>query len=228
MADIDRIGSRSVRMTSEEIVQRGFGSKVRGLSETDVRSFLKRVAEEVERLGNREDELLLKIAEMQELLSLKPKATKAELLESLGEQTTRVLSSAEEAAEQMILDAKEQAQKSLSSAKEKAEQITNDATKKSEELLAKNERQIKSLEENTKRDSETVISQARTKGRELFQESVVVRERILKDLLRRRELLLEQIDELRSGREELLESYKVVKTSFQKATDALQHQIKPL
>ena len=56
MADIDRIGSRSVRMTSEEIVQRGFGSKVRGLSETDVRSFLKRVAEEVERLGNREDE----------------------------------------------------------------------------------------------------------------------------------------------------------------------------
>ena len=65
MADNDRIGSHSVRMTSEEIVQRGFASKVRGLAEADVRSFLKRVAEEVERLGKREDELLSKISDMQ-------------------------------------------------------------------------------------------------------------------------------------------------------------------
>jgi len=222
VADTDRIGSRSVRMTSEEIVQRGFASKVRGLSETDVRSFLKRVAEEVERLGKREDELLSKISEMQEALSSKPKATKAELLESLGEQTTLVLSSAQEAAEQMIADAKEQSQKALTNAKEKSEQIASEAKSKADELIAKTESQAKAMEERAKRDSEMVVSQARTKGRELFQESVVVRERILKDLLRRRDLLLEQIDELRTGREELLESYKVVKGSFQKATDALQ------
>ncbi len=222
MADTDRIGSRSVRMTSEEIVQRGFASKVRGISETDVRSFLKRVAEEVERLAKREDELMEKVSNLQESLKAKPKATKAELLESLGEQTTLVLSSAQEAAEQMIAEAKEQSQKAIASAKEKSEQVANEARKKADELVLNAESRAKSLEERTKRDSEMVISQARTKGRELFQESVVVRERILKDLLRRRDLLIEQIDELRTGREELLESYKVVKGSFQKATDALQ------
>ena len=222
MADNDRIGSHSVRMTSEEIVQRGFASKVRGLAEADVRSFLKRVAEEVERLGKREDELLSKISDMQATLSSKPKASKAELLESLGEQTTRVLSSAEEAAEQMVVQAKEESQKALANAKEKSDQLASEARKKADDLILKTENQAKSLEERAKRDSEMVIAQARTKGRELFQESVVVRERILKDLLKRRDLLIEQIDELRNGREELLDSYKVVKSSFQKATDALQ------
>lgn len=222
MADTDQIGSRSVRMTADEINQRGFATKVRGLSETDVRSFLKRVAEEVDRLGKREDELLAKIKSLQEDLTAKPKATKSQLLEILGEQTTRVLSSAEQAAEQMISEAKEQSEQSLKNAKEQSEQLITKAKEKSDETIEKCEAKAKAISERAQREADTVLSQARSKGRELFQESVVVREQILKDLLKRRDLLLDQIEELRNGREELLDSYKVVKSSFQKATDALQ------
>lgn len=218
---MDRIGSRSVRMTSDEIMQRGFSSKVRGISETEVRSFLRRIGEEIDRMGKREDELLEKITELQDALEAKPKASKAELLENLGEQTTRVLSSAEEAAEQMITDAKAESEAMISNAKKESDQMLSDARTQAEKAVADAHDLVRSMKESSHRDVSVIVSQARAKGREIFQESVVVREQILKDLLRRRDLLMEQIDQLRIGREELLDSYKVVKGSFQKATDAL-------
>ncbi len=221
MAETDRTGSRSVRMTSEEIVQRGFPSKGRGIAESEVRSFLRRVADEVERLGKREDELTDQVTELKEALASKPKATKAELLESLGAQTTRVLSSAEEAAEQMLADASEQSQAIRASAEKESEEMVIEARAQAEQMIVDAQARVRALQESSQRDAVMVIGEARTQGREIFQESVVVREQILKDLLRRRDLLMEQIDELRKGREELLESYKVVKGSFQKATDAL-------
>lgn len=208
-------------MTSEEIIQRSFSSKVRGISESEVRTFLRRLADEVDRMGKNEDELTAKVAELKDALEAKPKASKSELLESLGEQTTRVLSSAEEAAEQMLADARAESEATLLSAKNESEQMLIDARAQVEQSLSDAQSRVRALQESSERDAATVISEARTQGREIFQESVVVREQILKDLLRRRDLLLEQIDELRKGREELLESYKVVKGSFQKATDAL-------
>lgn len=222
MAEKDQIGSRSVRMTSEEIIQRGFSTKVRGLSETEVRTYLRRVGEEVDRLAKREDELTARVSQLQQELKSKPNATKAELLEILGEQTTRVLSSAEQAAEQMVSEAEAEVEKMLSEAKQQSEHMVSHAKAQADQAIEDAQSRVKNLQESSKRDSITVIEEARIHGREIFQESVVVREQILKDLLRRRSLLLEQIEELRNGREELLESYKVVKGSFQKATDALQ------
>lgn len=216
MSGSERIGSRSARMTTEEIVQRAFSSKGRGISESDVRSFLKRVAQEVERLGKREDELLGRISSLESDLESKPKVTKHDLLEGLGEQTARVLSSAEEAAEQMVTDAREESEAILTNAKTESEKMISASRAQADETVSEAQSRVRALRESADRDSETIVSQARTEGRELFQESVVVREQILKDLLRRRDLLLEQIDELRKGREELLDSYKVVKGSFQK------------
>jgi hypothetical protein len=48
-----------------------------------------------------------------------------------------------------------------------------------------------------------------------------VRERVLADLGRRRSLLQAQVDELRSGRDRLLDAYRVVKRTLSDATDAL-------
>lgn len=210
-----------MRMTAEEIIQRGFPTKVRGISETEVRSFLKRVAAEVERLGAREDELEAQIEALENSSNSKPKVSKHELLENLGEQTARVLSSAEEAAELMMNEAREKSEKMVSEAKQKADELVKRAQAKSDTQLEDIHARVRSLHESAERDVDTLVEEARVFGREIFQESVVVREQILKDLLRRRDLLLEQIEELRRGREELLESYKVVKGSFQKATDAL-------
>lgn len=209
-------------MTKEEITQRSFASKVRGVSETEVRTFLKRIADEFEQLTGREDTLLSRVADLEKQLNEKPKVSKQELLENLGEETARVLSSAEEAAEKMLKEAKEESDRLISEATSKADEIVTGAKAQSEQKMSETQARVKSLQESAQRNAETIIEESRTRGREIHDETVVVREKILKDLLRRRDLLLEQIDELRKGREELLESYKTVKNSFQKATDALQ------
>src|SRR5439155_6886933 len=47
------------------------------------------------------------------------------------------------------------------------------------------------------------------------------RERVLGDLVRRRALLSAQIEELRGGRDRLLDAYRTVKRTFLEATEAL-------
>ncbi len=221
MSEADIIGTKSTRISSDEILQRAFPTKVRGISESEVRSFLRRIAEDFEKLETREEQLLEQIRQLEHSLENRPKVTKHELLESLGEETARVLTNAEEAAEKMITEAKEASEKMLKDAQEKSDLILTTAQQDSDEKMENVHARIRSLHQSAERDVETLIDEARTLGREIFQDAVIVREKILKDLLRRRDLLLEQIDELRKGREELLESYKIVKGSFQKATDSL-------
>ena len=55
----------------------------------------------------------------------------------------------------------------------------------------------------------------------MLEEAKSTRERVLADLFRRRSLLQAQIDELRAGRDNLLDAYRVVKRSFLDATNAL-------
>ena len=97
--------SSQAQITSEEIEKRSFSSKVRGISESEVRSFLRRVSEEITRLSDNEQKLIEKLNKYEKAQDVKHVATKQELLESLGEQTARILVGAEEAAEQMVTDA---------------------------------------------------------------------------------------------------------------------------
>jgi hypothetical protein len=55
----------------------------------------------------------------------------------------------------------------------------------------------------------------------MLDEARVARERVLSDLGRRRSLLQAQVEELRQGRDRLLEAYRVVKRTFLDATEAL-------
>ena len=57
----------------------------------------------------------------------------------------------------------------------------------------------------------------------MLDEAKATRERVLADLFRRRSLLQAQIDELRAGRDNLLDAYRVVKRTFLEATEALAH-----
>ncbi len=213
--------SSQAQITSEEIEKRSFSSKVRGISESEVRSFLRRVSEEITRLSDNEQKLIEKLNKYEKAQDVKHVATKQELLESLGEQTARILVGAEEAAEQMVTDAELKAKEISDKSKADFEEMEI----KTADKKASNDKELEEFFESSKKqaikNAEMIVENARVHGREIFQEATVLREKILKDLLRRRELLSEQIDELRKGREELLDSYKVVKGSFQKATDAL-------
>jgi hypothetical protein len=70
-------------------------------------------------------------------------------------------------------------------------------------------------------ESEGIVDGARHQGREMLEEAKAARERVLADLVRRRALLHSQIEELRTGRDRLLDAYRVVRRTFLDATEAL-------
>ncbi len=257
MADLHRrAAASSTRLTPEEITNRGFASAFRGVSETEVRNFLRRVADELVAMRNREVDLVGQVEDLQEQLRNPAPVTEQQLLSSLGEETARVLRSAQEAAEEIRKRAEERAAGLVREAQEESGRLRDDAQQHSTarkeaaeqqaseveaaaaaaatELREQAERDAEALRELTTHETDEVreqaaasaaeeIATAKTSSRALVDEARTVRERVLADLGRRRSLLQAQVDELRSGRDRLLDAYRVVKRTLSDATDALAH-----
>lgn len=253
--DVRRLAvSSSPKLTPDEIASRSFAKAVRGVSEAEVRSFLSRVAEEVAAISEREDSLRSRIESLEEQLRSPKAPTDQELLTALGEETARVLRSAQSAAEDIrtrseeraaaiLKDAEEQSKAMRDAAEEAATTQVNSANEISSALVAAAEetsaaiqsgaasaatanletaeRDAAEVRERARIESESEIEQARQTGREMLAEAKAVRERVLADLARRRELLTSQIEELRIGRDRLLGAYRVVKQTLSDATSAL-------
>jgi DivIVA domain-containing protein len=255
MADVHRrAAATSSRLTPEEITNRGFASAFRGISETEVRNFLRRVADEITAGREREAELTRQVEDLKDQLANPSPVTEQQLLNSLGEETARVLRSAQEAAEEIRKRAEEkagalvkeaqdessrlrqEAQQHSTSRREQAErkaaeveqqaeakatQLREDAAREAEALRESVTSETDALREQATATVDEEIANAKTSGRELVEEARTVRERVLADLGRRRSLLQAQVDELRSGRDRLLDAYRVVKRTLSDATDAL-------
>jgi DivIVA domain-containing protein len=121
-----RIGS-TPRLTPEEVATRAFPTAFRGVSEADVRSFLKRVSEDLASGRARELELTERIDDLEARLRQPPPLDEAMLLEVLGEETTRLLRSAREAAADIRQKAEERATRVVHDANEVARRIRQDA-----------------------------------------------------------------------------------------------------
>lgn len=120
-SDVRRLAvTSSPKLSPDEIASRGFGRAVRGVSEQEVRSFLRRVAEEVGALADREAMLQARLRDLEERLANPPAPTEQQLLDALGEETARVLRSAQEAADDIRTRAEERAAEVLRDADERA------------------------------------------------------------------------------------------------------------
>ncbi len=255
MADVHRRAAASApRLTSEEIATRGFAAAFRGISEVEVRNFLKRVAAEIDVVRAREDELTAQVEELRRQLADPPLVTEDRLLDALGEETARVLRSAQESAEEIRRRAEERAAATVADAEAAAAAMReeadadaaamrdaaqtaaaareSEATEFATELRATVAEEVATLRSETESEltaqreqslaaAEAEIEAAKSAGRDLVNEARSVRERILADLGRRRLLLQAQIDELRVGRDRLLDAYRVVKRTMGDATEAL-------
>jgi cell division septum initiation protein DivIVA len=255
VADVHRRAAESkARLTPDEVATRGFAAAFRGVSELEVRNFLKRVAEEMATARAREEALTAQVAELQEQLRHPPLVSEDRLLDALGEETARVLRSAQESAEEIRRRAEERAEEVTTAAETQAASVREEAdadaaamrdaaqtaaaareeeavtfatetraTAETDvaELRAATDAELEATRERTTAEVAAEIEAAKEAGRELVNEARAVRERILADLGRRRMLLQAQIDELRAGRDRLLDSYRVVKRTLNDATEAL-------
>jgi DivIVA domain-containing protein len=246
--------SSTSRLTPDEVAGRSFPTAFRGISESDVRAFLKRVADELSAVRNREQELTSTIDELEARLRSPRPLDEQELLEALGEETTRLLRSAREAAidirgkaeeraTRLVHDAHEESERVrqqahevlgektqeaesvarglLEEAEQRATDLMRVADERAGEVRSTADRYAQELRARVERESEIEIAGARERGLALLEEATSLRDRVIDDLGRRRELLSGQLEELRTGRDQLLDAYRIVKRTFLEATEAL-------
>ena len=69
--------------------------------------------------------------------------------------------------------------------------------------------------------AESLLAEAKEEGRQVVVEAQTLRRRMLEDLAKRRRVLRQQVEQLRGGRERLLEAYEVVGHTMREATAEL-------
>jgi len=227
-----RVISSTPRLTVDEVATRSFAKGVRGYSETEVRAFLKRVAEELAVARGQEQSLEAAIDALEEQVRTPRPMSEQELLDALGEETARLLRSAREASDDIRKKAEERAARMVEEAGAAAERTRTEATDllaarsaeadaKSAEVIGAAEARAASTVESATTEAEAILENARKQLREMLDEAKSARERVVGDLVRRRSLLSAQIEALRTGRDHLLDAYRTVKRTFLDATEAL-------
>ena len=162
-------------LDSSSIARKAFEVSRRGYEQQQVRAFLHEVSSLVERLQRDEVKLRERAERAEARLGLSEQSDEAMLLEVLGEETTRVLSSAREAAaeirskadaaaERIISDATSEAAETRSEAVREADRRIAEATAESESVLstarAELERQSAAADEAVNRIREEGAAQA--------------------------------------------------------------------
>lgn len=130
--------------------------------------------------------------------------------EALGAEAAQVLDAANVAAVERGERAGREADALVTAASEEADAVRVGADLEREEILAE-----------ARRRSEELVEEGRTVGRGMVHEAQVVRERMLGDLARKRQTGRAQVEQLRAGRDRLLESLVVVQRSLDDAVKDL-------
>jgi DivIVA domain-containing protein len=180
------------------VADAGFGTSRRGFDQDEVRDFLRMVAAELGRLQERERFLERELRSVQSNPDLESvQFDDQTLTRLLGEETTRVLTTARESASEIRTKAEQSAAQMLGEAGDEASRVREEA-----EVEASRRRA------DAGADAEAELAMAKQQGREMVNEARAYRERVLSELARRRELAREQIEQLLHGRDRLMRSFE--------------------
>ena len=219
-------------MSAEMIAGRRFAQSWRGYDTEEVKQFLSQVAGQVRTLRERCEQAEHARREAEQRAS-HPELDEAVLMSAVGEETASILRSAHGAAAEITSKADAKAQAIVSAAEAKAAQLESEA----ESLLAArsaeadevaNELREQALAEAdqvrelAQQQAKAVTDDATSNAEHVVQEAQALRERILTDLARRRKLGSVQVEQLRAGRDRLLDAYMTVRRTLDEVTDELQ------
>ena len=240
-----RIVSSTPHLSPDEVVHRSFTTAFRGFSESEVRAFLEARVRGARRRRDREAELVGVVDSLEEQLRSPRPLNEPEMLDALGAETTRLLRSAREAADEIRARGEEHATEVLDS---RARRRSGSARRRRRRRAraprpprhapprswktprrapprcARRPRRTRSRSSSAASGTPRRSSRPRAgRGARCSTRRRARVERVLADLFRRRSLLQAQIDALRAGRDNLLDAYRVVKRTFLEATEALAH-----
>lgn len=115
------------RLTPDDVANRTFSSGFRGIAEAEVKAFLRRVADEMADVLRRESELESALAQAETAASTPRPLSEDELLDALGEETSRLLHTARDAGRDIRTKAEANAARMLAEAQESAQQLREEA-----------------------------------------------------------------------------------------------------
>ena len=211
---------------------RRFAQSWRGYDPEEVKQFLAQVAEQVRVLRERCESTESARREAEERAA-HPQMDEATLMSAVGEETAGILRSAHGAAAEISAKAEANAQTVLAAAQAKADELIGQA----ESLLATRAAEAEAaaadiresaladaqrLRDAAQKDADSMAAAAGRDYQETVQAAQALREKILTDLARRRKLGSVQVEQLRAGRERLLDAYLVVRRTLDEVTDELQ------
>jgi len=115
------------RLGTDEVANRTFSSSFRGVAEAEVKAFLRRVADEIADGRRREAELEAALEQAEEAARTPRGLNEEELLDALGEETSRLLHTARDAARDIRTKAEENAARLLATAHEDSQRMRDEA-----------------------------------------------------------------------------------------------------
>lgn len=219
-------------LTPDLIQARTFTQGFRGYDHSEVRDFLTRIAAEVRALRERAEQLESAWRSAEERAARPPVLDEETLMVAVGEETASILRSARAAASEMKAKAAEESERILSAAEEQADRVRAEAEtvladerKTAEEtasgIVEAAREEAAQLRESVGSEVEAIRARAEQERSLTIEGANTTRQRILDDLSKRRRVATVQIEQLRAGRERLLEAYAVVRRTLEEAQDDL-------
>jgi DivIVA domain-containing protein len=189
--------SRPDPSSPTSIADASFGTSRRGFDQAEVHDFLRMVAAEFGRLRERERFLDRELQAAQAQGDVRGPVDEESMIQLLGEESVRVLTTARESANEIRAKAEQAAAQLLQEAGDEATRVREEADIEAARRRA-----------DAAADAESELSMAKQQGREMVNEARAYRERVLSELARRRELAREQIEQLIHGRDRLTQAFE--------------------
>jgi DivIVA domain-containing protein len=219
-------------ISPESIEAKAFTSGFRGYDQSEVREFLGRVAAEVRAYRERTERLESAWHSAEERAARPPVLDEDTLMAAVGDETATILRAARAAAADVRTRAAADAERIMAEAEAQATQVRAEAEGvMGREVAAAEEAASRIVEaarseaaetnEKAKTDADGIRAAAQQEKTLTVEGAIATRERVLEDLTRRRRVASVQIEQLRAGRERLLESYAVVRRTLEEVNDEL-------
>ena len=175
MSDRSRESADPPHIDADAVARKTFSSSFRGYDTDEVRAFLLALAEEVRAVNEHMSWLHVQLVAAEERATAHVELDEDRLTSLLGEETTRVLASAREAAAAIRSRAESDAERVLSQASEQATAMRSDAM--AEAIRHRERAETAAMAE---------VEAAKAHGRQPITDAQALRERVLADLSRRR------------------------------------------
>ena len=232
MREDRRVYVSSGTLSPDEVAGRTFALTFRGFDPTEVRTYLGRMADELRRAADRERDLRRQLADAEDRAA-HPELDEPTLTRALGQEAARLLQTAHEAAADVRARAEESVAKLLREAHEQAtgirgsaETVLGERTAEAEAAAAQirgsAEGEVAAVMDEARREAESMLEGVRAQCRDMVQEAQDLRAKVLNDLARRRKVVHTQVEQLRAGRDSLIESFREVRRALDHINEGLQ------